>query len=81
MGIQANAGESIAIEDCVSRNVHCGAALNSSTTAFKVTGGVFEGNDTSLIIRAGSNQVSIDALGSIKPARTPLWMPSARISE
>lgn len=62
IGIQGNAAESIAIEDCVSRNVHYGASLDSSTTAFKVSGGVFEGSDTSLIIRAGSNQVSIDGV-------------------
>ena len=62
VGIQGNTAGSIAIEDCVSRNVHFGASLNSSTTAFKVSGGVFEGSDTSLIIRAGSNQVSIDGV-------------------
>jgi hypothetical protein len=62
VGIQGNAAESIAIEDCVSRNVHFGAALTSFNTAFKVTGGVFEGSDTSLIIRAASNQVSIDGV-------------------
>jgi hypothetical protein len=59
-GIQVNAAESIAIEDCASRNVRYAAVLNSTATAFKVTGGVYEGSDTSLFIRAGTNQVSID---------------------
>jgi hypothetical protein len=59
-GIQVNAAESIAIEDCASRNVRYAAGLNSTATAFKVTGGVYEGSDTSLFIRAGTNQVSID---------------------
>jgi hypothetical protein len=61
-GIQANAAESIAIEDCDSRNVRYANVLNSTTTAFKVTGGVYEGSDTSFFIRAGTNQVSIDGV-------------------
>jgi hypothetical protein len=61
-GIEGNAAESIAIEDCVSRNVSYAAVLNSTTTAFKVTGGVYEGSDTSFFIRAGTNQVSIDGV-------------------
>jgi len=62
VGIQANAAESLAIEDCVSRNVKYSAVLNSTATAFKVTGGVFEGSDTSFFIRASSNPVSIDGV-------------------
>lgn len=62
VGIEANAAQSITIEDCVSRNVRYGASLNSTATAFKVAGGVFEGDDTSLFIRAASNNVSIDGV-------------------
>lgn len=60
-GIEANTAAAIAIEDCVSRNVSYGAVLNS-TAAFKIAGGVFEGSDTSLIIRTGTNNVSIDGV-------------------
>lgn len=61
-GIQANTAESLLVEDCVSRNITYGLSLNSTTTAFKVNGGVFEGSDTSLFIRAASNDVSIDGV-------------------
>jgi hypothetical protein len=61
-GIVVNAGESVAIEDCASRNIRYAAVLSSTTTAFKVTGGVYEGSDTSLFIRAGTNQVSVDGV-------------------
>jgi len=68
VGIQANAANSISIEDCVSRNLNYGASLSSNATAFKVAGGVFAGNDTSLYIRAGGNRVSIDAVKIYKTA-------------
>ena len=61
-GIVVNAGESVAFEDCDSRNIRYAAVLNSTATAFKVTGGVYEGSDTSLFIRAGANQVSVDGV-------------------
>lgn len=62
VGIQGNTAQSITIEDCLSRNVRYGAVLNSTVAAFKVAGGVFEGSDTSLFIRAAGNNVSIDGV-------------------
>jgi Protein of unknown function (DUF1565) len=62
VAIQGNSAGKVMIEDCVSRNVRYGASLVSTGAAFKVTGGVFEGTDTSIIIRAGSNKVSIDGV-------------------
>lgn len=62
IGIQVNSGATAVLEDCVSRNLHFGASLNSTTTAIKVTGGVYEGSDTSLILRAGANKVVIDGV-------------------
>ena len=61
-GIEANSAATIVIEDCVSRNVSYAAVLNSTAAAFKITGGVFEGSDTSFFIRASANNVSIDGV-------------------
>jgi hypothetical protein len=62
VGIQANSGATVVLEDCVSRNLQYGAALTSTSAYFKVTGGVFEGSDTSIIIRASTNNVAIDGV-------------------
>ena len=62
VAIQANSAATVVLEDCDSRNVQYGASLMSTSTAFTVVGGVYEGSDTSLFIRAGSNKVAIDSV-------------------
>lgn len=62
VGIQANSAATVVLQDCDSRNVQYGASLISTSTAFTVAGGVYEGSDTSLFIRAGSNKVTIDSV-------------------
>jgi hypothetical protein len=62
VGIQANSAATVVLEDCVSRNLQYGAALTSTSAYFKVAGGVFEGSDTSIIIRASTNNVAIDGV-------------------
>lgn len=62
IGIQVNSGATAVLEDCVSRNLQYGASLNTTITALKVTGGVYEGSDTSLILRATTNKVTIDSV-------------------
>lgn len=61
IAVQANSAATVVLQDCDSRNVQYGASLTSTSTAFTVAGGVYEGSDTSLFVRAGSNKVTIDS--------------------